>query len=73
MHVLREAQVDRVALSSQPPPHHYALHPQVISGKDKGTVGLIKEVLSTKGECVVEGVNIKVSHTPAKHQCNMPD
>jgi ribosomal protein L24 len=39
---------------------HHALLRQVIAGKDKGVVGLIKEVLSTKGECVVEGVNIKV-------------
>ncbi|MBW4696971.1 MAG: 50S ribosomal protein L24 [Aphanocapsa lilacina HA4352-LM1] len=35
---------------------------QVISGKDKGKVGKVTEVLPTAGKVIVEGVNLQTKH-----------
>jgi large subunit ribosomal protein L24 len=39
---------------------------QIIAGHDKGKVGTITKVLTTTGEVVVEGVNIKTKHVAPK-------
>lgn len=39
---------------------------QVITGKDKGTVGTITRVMPQSGKIVVEGVNIKTKHIAPK-------
>lgn len=36
---------------------------KVISGQDKGKIGLIKKIIRTKSQIVVEGINIKFKHT----------
>lgn len=36
---------------------------KVISGKDKGKIGLVKKILKQKNRIIIEGVNIKVKHT----------
>ena len=35
---------------------------KVISGVDKGKIGLIKKVLRSKSKVVVEGINIRFKH-----------
>ncbi|MFZ5424696.1 MAG: 50S ribosomal protein L24 [Patescibacteria group bacterium] len=35
---------------------------KVIAGKDKGTVGVVQRIYSSKGKIVVEGVNIVKRH-----------
>lgn len=37
----------------------------VISGKDKGKTGIVKEVLPKKNKVVVEGVNMQTKHAKA--------
>lgn len=41
---------------------------QVISGKSKGIVGKVKEVLPTKGYVVVEGVNMVTKHVKPRQE-----
>lgn len=41
---------------------------QVISGKDKGTVGKVLITFPKKGKIVVEGVNIKTKHIKPSQQ-----
>ena len=36
---------------------------KVISGKDKGKVGLVKKIIRSKNKIVVEGVNIRFKHS----------
>lgn len=40
----------------------------VITGKDKGKVGIVKEALPKKDRVVVEGVNIVKKHTKASQE-----
>nr|YP_011005302.1 50S ribosomal protein L24 [Chorda asiatica]QWK43152.1 ribosomal protein L24 [Chorda asiatica]WAM62165.1 50S ribosomal protein L24 [Chorda asiatica] len=35
---------------------------KIISGREKGKVGLVKEIIKKKNKLIVEGVNIKVKH-----------
>ena len=36
---------------------------KVISGKEKGKIGLVKKILKQKNRIIIEGVNIRVKHT----------
>ncbi len=40
----------------------------VIAGKDKGKTGIIKEVISTKNQVIVEDVNIRTHHIKPTQQ-----
>lgn len=35
---------------------------KIISGSDKGKIGLIKKVLKSKSKIIVEGINIRFKH-----------
>jgi len=36
---------------------------KVISGKDKGKVGLVKKIIRSKNKLIVEGINIGFKHS----------
>ncbi|CAM9096026.1 unnamed protein product [Discosporangium mesarthrocarpum] len=36
---------------------------KIISGQDKGKIGLIKKTLKQKNQIIVAGVNLKIKHT----------
>lgn len=38
---------------------------QVISGQDKGKIGLVKKIVKQQNKLIVEGINIKVKHIKA--------
>ncbi len=40
---------------------------KVIAGKEKGTIGIITEVMTRNGKCIVEGVNIKTKHVSPRN------
>ena len=35
---------------------------KVISGQDKGKISLVQEIIRSKSQIIVEGVNIKIKH-----------
>ena len=35
---------------------------KVISGQEKGKVGLVKKIFSQKNKLIIEGINIKIKH-----------
>ena len=41
---------------------------RIITGADKGKVGVILRALPKEGKVIVEGVNVKKRHTKAKRQ-----
>lgn len=53
---------------TQPTPKRYKMHVkrgdtvQIISGKDKGKVGEIQQVIPKESRVVVEGVNVRTKH-----------
>ena len=44
----------------------------VITGKDRGKTGVVRQVLPRKGRLVVEGLNQVKRHTRASQQAGMP-
>lgn len=36
---------------------------KIISGQDKGKIGLVQKILPTKNKIIVEGVNIRFKHS----------
>ncbi|CAM9110445.1 unnamed protein product [Chrysoparadoxa australica] len=41
---------------------------KVISGKDKGKIGVVKTVLRKQNKVIIEGVNIKIKHIKPNRQ-----
>ncbi|CAM9090540.1 unnamed protein product [Sphacelaria rigidula] len=39
---------------------------KVISGHDKGKDGIVKKILKSKNQVIIEGINIKVKHIKAQ-------
>jgi large subunit ribosomal protein L24 len=56
------------------PPKRYKMHVkkgdtvQIISGKDKGKVGEILQILPQKSQVVIKGVNIRTKHVKPKQE-----
>lgn len=56
------------------PPQRFKMHVkkgdtvQIISGKDKGKVGEILQVLPLKSQVVIKGVNIRTKHVKPKQE-----
>nr|QWK42157.1 ribosomal protein L24 [Pseudochorda nagaii] len=43
----------------------------VISGKEKGKVGLVKKILKQQNKLIIEGINIRVKHVkPSRPEQN---
>lgn len=39
---------------------------KVISGQDKGKEGVVKKILKSKNQVIIEGINVKVKHFKAQ-------
>jgi len=39
---------------------------KVISGQDKGKEGVVKKILKSKNQVIIEGINVKVKHIKAQ-------